>query len=138
MPECHFCGGDPESDHRLTISAPNGGEYKLNYGSMIRKGVLKKAPDRLSDEAADGGTGRVKTHRVEIGDQSDVWIFDGPITLTNTGQRSLVVSHDSHGHRHVLNPGETIKTSCPTEKKRTTAAGALLGAAVATGAGLLR
>jgi len=137
MPECDFCGGDPDADHRLTINAPRGGKYKLSYGSMIRKGVLKQPPRRLSANAADGGSGRIKTHRVEIGGQPDVWVFDGPINLKNTGDRSLIVSHDSHDHRHILNPGDTVKTSCPTEKRRTTAAGALLGAAIGAGSKIL-
>lgn len=122
------CGS--RSDHRVVITAPEAAtSYWLTFGSLLRAGVIHETDPDLS--AVLDTSGRVIGGEVSVAaDRSHTYTADGPIRLRVVGDASVSVR--VNGDEYALDPGETLSTSCPTERRRKAVLGAVAGGLATT------
>lgn len=138
---CGSCDASIEGvDHEVTVAndSSESGEYTLLFGSGIRSGEIvgvgtddDDAPAVTSQDGVNDGV----VERDLSGGSVDGWAANGPIYFKNTGRSPL--RFERAGYTASVAPGEELTTSCPTEKKRKTALGALAGGAAAVALGAI-
>lgn len=102
------------------------GEYALQFGSRLRQGRIHQVSDGARSVLVSGGGGKEGVTGRDLGArEKDQWVADGPITFQNTGSTPLLVQRN--GTTSVVRPGDTINTSCPTERRRKLGLGVAAG-----------
>lgn len=123
-----------DADHRLRLTAPEGTNYRLTFGTMLRHGELLDGTPREIVRDTTDASALVGGHRTLPAGDSHEWIANGPIRLHNRGNSRLTAT--LNGETYSLAPGERLSTSCPTEKRRKLLLGTVIGGLGAVAAGV--
>lgn len=119
-----------EDRYEVLLSASGSATYEVEFGKLLR-------PGRVRETEPPGLASGSPPYRASLEGTTHRWVAEGPIRLRHVGGEAPITVETTTRGSATLEPGQLLQTSCPCYRRRVTAAGVLLGAAVGGVSGYL-